>query len=52
MEGNDFVSPDNIHNVIKDVLRHRIALSYKARAEGVSIDTVIDKIIAQVAVVA
>ncbi|MGY0393385.1 AAA family ATPase [Bizionia sp. KMM 8389] len=52
MSGNDFVSPDNIHNVIKDVLRHRIALSYKARAEGVTVDQVIDKIIEQVAVVA
>ncbi len=52
MAGNDFVSPDNIHNVIKDVLRHRIALSYKARAEGITVDNVIDKIIEQVAVVA
>ena len=52
MEGNDFVSPDNIHNVIKDVLRHRIALSYRARAEGVNVNQVIDKIIEQVAVVA
>ncbi|MDX1279045.1 AAA family ATPase [Oceanihabitans sediminis] len=51
MAGNDFVSPDNIHNVIKDVLRHRIALSYKARAEGITVDNVIDKIIEQVAVV-
>ena len=52
MAGNDFVSPDNIHNVIKDVLRHRIALSYRARAEGVNVNQVIDKIIEQVAVVA
>ncbi|MFL0354293.1 AAA family ATPase [Xanthomarina sp. GH4-25] len=52
MEGNNFVSPDNIHNVIKDVLRHRIALSYKARAEGITVNQVIDKIIEQVAVVA
>ena len=43
MNGNDFVSPDNIHQVIKDVLRHRIALSYKARAEGVTVGQVIDK---------
>ena len=52
MSGKDFVSPDNIHNVIKDVLRHRIALSYRARAEGVNVNQVIDKIIEQVAVVA
>ena len=52
MNGNDYVSPDNIHNVVKDVLRHRIAISYKARAEGITVDQVIDKIMEQVAVVA
>ncbi|MGJ5643341.1 AAA family ATPase [Formosa sp. S-31] len=52
MEGKDFVSPDNIHAVIKDVLRHRIALSYKARAEGISVNQVVDKILEAVAVVA
>ena len=52
MEGKDFVSPDNIQAVIKDVLRHRISLSYKARAEGVTTNQVIDKILEVVAVVA
>lgn len=52
MQGKDFVSPDNIHAVIKDVLRHRIALSYKARAEGITANQVVDKILEAVAVVA
>ena len=52
MNGQDFVSPDNIHAVIHDVFRHRIALSYKARAEGISIDQVIDNLLRTVAVVA
>ena len=52
MNGNDYVSPDNIHNVIKDVLRHRIALSYKGRAEGITTDQIVDKLIEVVAVVA
>lgn len=52
MLGADFVSPDNVHNVIKDVLRHRIALSYKARAEGIGVNQVIDKILEAVAVIA
>ena len=51
MQNRDYVTPEDIHNVIKDVLRHRIALSYKARAEGVSANQVIDKIIEVVAVV-
>ncbi len=52
MQGRDFVTPEDIHHVIKDVLRHRIALSYKARAEGISVNSVIDKIIEVVAIVA
>ena len=52
MQGRDYVSPEDVHTVIKDVLRHRIALSYKGRAEGVTPDQVIDKIIETVAVVA
>jgi len=51
MQNRDFVTPDDVQEVIKDVLRHRIALSYKARAEGVSVDTIIDKLIQVVAVV-
>jgi MoxR-like ATPase len=52
MEGKDYVSPENVHNVLKDVLRHRIALSYKGRAEGISMDQLIDKILEVVAVIA
>ena len=50
MQNRDFVTPDDVQEVIKDVLRHRIALSYKARAEGVSVDAIIDKLIQVVAV--
>jgi len=52
MQNRDFVTPDDIHTVIKDVLRHRIALSYKGRAEGITTDQIIDKIIEVVAIVA
>jgi MoxR-like ATPase len=52
MQNRDYVTPEDIHAVIKDVLRHRLALSYKARAEGITADQVIDKIIEVVAVVA
>ena len=52
MQGRDYVSPKDVHTVIKDVLRHRIALSYKGRAEGVTSDQIIDKLIETVAVVA
>ncbi|MFT4848284.1 MAG: MoxR-like ATPase [Sediminicola sp.] len=52
MQGRDYVSPEDVHTVIKDVLRHRIALSYKGRAEGVTPDQIIDKLIESVAIVA
>jgi MoxR-like ATPase len=52
MKGRDYVSPEDVHTVIKDVLRHRIALSYKGRAEGVTPDQIIDKLIESVAIVA
>lgn len=52
MRGGDYVIPDDIHSVLKDVLRHRIAVSYKGRAEGISSDTIVDKLLEVVAVIA
>jgi MoxR-like ATPase len=52
MQGNDFVSPDNIRAVAHDCLRHRLILSYDANADAISPNQVIDEILKQVAVVA
>ncbi len=43
--GRDFVGPDNIHAVFRNVLRHRLLLSYEAEAEGVSSNQVLDSIL-------
>lgn len=48
IRGKDFVSPLDISYVIKGVLRHRIILNYKARANNVTADTVIEKIVQSV----
>ena len=45
LRGNDFVTPADIGYVIHDVLRHRVVLSYEARAKGVTSDDIISKII-------
>jgi MoxR-like ATPase len=45
LEGRDYVIPNDIHFVIKAILRHRILLSYEAEAEGISTDQVIDEIL-------
>lgn len=48
LKGKDFVSPVDIAEVIKDVVRHRIVISYEAEADGVTADDIIDKVISSV----
>lgn len=43
--GRDFVGPDDIHAVFHNVLRHRLLLNYEAEAEGVSSNSVLDRIL-------
>ena len=50
LRGNDYVTPADIGAVIHDVLRHRIVLSYEARAKGVTTDAVISTIVERVEV--
>lgn len=45
LQGKNFVSPSDIASVIHKVLRHRIVLSYEARAKGVSADEIITNIV-------
>lgn len=41
LAGRDFVTPEDIHAVVYDVLRHRLILTFEAQAEGVTSDDVI-----------
>lgn len=50
LQGLDFVGPDHVQALARDVLRHRIILSYRAEAEGVTPDLCIDELIARVPV--
>ncbi|MBP5359586.1 MAG: MoxR family ATPase [Treponema sp.] len=43
--GRGFVLPEDVQNVAKPVLRHRLVLNYEASADGVSSDDLISKII-------
>jgi MoxR-like ATPase len=45
LDGRDYVSPDDIHAVIHDVLRHRVLLSYEAEADGVTVDQLVDRLL-------
>lgn len=46
----DFVSPDDVQNVLHDVLRHRLILSFEAEANGIDADRVIDRLLSAVPV--
>lgn len=50
LNGNDFVSPDDIQAVSHAVLRHRIGLSYSAEAAGMDADGVLCALLSRVAV--
>jgi MoxR-like ATPase len=40
-----YVIPEDVRNICKDVLRHRIGLTYEAEAENVNIEMVINEIL-------
>ncbi len=48
LRGRDFVTPVDIAHMAKEVMRHRIILSYEAEAEGISSDEIIDKVIKKI----
>jgi MoxR-like ATPase len=48
LKGKDYVSPMEIAYIAKEILRHRIILSYEAQAEEVTTDEIIEKILAAV----
>ena len=45
LKGRDFVTPEDIHAVVYDILRHRIILSFEAMAEGVTTDNIIAELL-------
>ncbi len=44
LNSREFVIPEDIKRVIYDVLRHRIALTYEAEAEGKTVENIIEEI--------
>ena len=48
IEGRDFVTPDDIQQVARPVLRHRIQLSADAEIEGQTPETVLGRLLEQV----
>ncbi len=50
VRGRAYATPQDVKEIVHDVLRHRILLTYEAEAENVSSDMVIDKILSVVPV--
>ncbi len=48
MQGRDFATPQDVKDVAHDILRHRMALSYRAEAEAITSDDLLDRILSQV----
>jgi len=48
LKGQEYVSPIEIAYIAKEILRHRIILSYEAQAEDITQDYIIEKILAAV----
>lgn len=45
MKGRNFVIPKDVKDVVYDILRHRLILSYRAKAEGIDSDKIITQIL-------
>ncbi len=43
-----FVIPEDVRSICKDVLRHRIGLTYEAEAENINVENIIDEVVKQI----
>jgi len=50
IKGRNYVIPQDVKDIAHFVLRHRIILNYKARAEGVTSDKIVDEVLNMVGV--
>ena len=48
MNGRSYVIPKDVKDVVHSVLRHRIILNYKAKAENITSDKIIDEILGMI----
>ncbi|AXH14225.1 AAA family ATPase [Malaciobacter mytili] len=48
IRGYDYVSPIDIALVVKNILRHRVILSYEAQADDIKVEDVIQKILQKI----
>jgi MoxR-like ATPase len=50
IRGRDYVVPGDLESLVRDAFRHRLVLSYRALAEEVAPDSILDQVLAKVPV--
>ena len=48
LRGRDYVLPEDVTDLVPDVFRHRVVLSYEALAEGLSADELVKRVMQHV----
>ena len=48
LAGRDYVTPEDVHAIAPDVLRHRVLLTYEAEAEGIDADRIVNLLLERV----
>jgi MoxR-like ATPase len=48
LRGREYVLPQDVYDVARDVLRHRVLLSYEALADGVDAGEIVEKVVRSV----
>jgi MoxR-like ATPase len=48
LRGREFVLPQDVYDVARDVLRHRVLLSYEAIADGITAEQVVTRVVSTV----
>ncbi len=51
LNGQDFVTPDDVQAVVHDVFRHRLLMSFEGEAAGKTVDNIVDELLTLVPVI-
>ncbi len=51
MQGRDYTTPQDVKDVAHDILRHRLAISYRAESKSITSDDLLDTILTTIPVV-
>jgi MoxR-like ATPase len=50
LDGRAYVTPNDVKSIALDVLRHRVAVTYEAEAEGLSSESLVNRILEELPV--